>query len=231
MTGQAHSMDGPGDRLPGIAPADDTRSWLRLIDWIWTVRGELPLPAGQGADEAFARLEPFFREPGTSFDQGAGTLTFTKKDPLAQDRMSIYDAGELRVEQQADHAILRYWMTSRSLLFCFLAPLLFIAFGQIIVGVGLLVGPETEQADKKKKDEKKDEVRQLHWIDQMLGAPAPEKPKKDEKDKKKEEGQKNRYSPTSAYVFAGLFALLYIIGRILEDRLIRRRFLRSLTEG
>lgn len=230
MTGQAHSMERVSDSLPGIAPTRDRRSWMRLIDWIWTVRGELPLPAGQGADETFARLEPFFREPGTSFDRAAGTLSFTKKDPIAQDRMSIYDAGELRVEDRPDGGILRYWMTSRSLLFCFLAPLLFIAFGQVIVGVGMLVGPETEQAEKKKK-EQKEKVRELHWIDQMLGAPAPEKPKKDDKDEKKEEGQKNRYSPTSAYVFAGLFALLYIIGRILEDRLIRRRFLRSLTEG
>ena len=121
-------------------------------------------------------------------------------------------------------------MTSKSLLFCFLAPLLFVAFGQIIVGVGILAKPDTEQADKKKQDEK-DKVRELHWIDQMLGAPAPEKPKKDEKEKKKEEGGKDRFSPTSAYVFAGLFALLYVIGRILEDRLIRRRFLRSLSGG
>lgn len=226
MTGQAHSV---GDTLPGIAAASDKRSWMRLIDWIWTVRGELALPQGQSADEAFARLEPYFREPGTSFDQTEGTLTFTKKDPLAQDRMSIYDAGELRVEARKDGGILRYWMTSRSLLFCFLAPLLFIAFGQLNVAVGILSKPDTEQADKKKKDEK-DKVRELHWIDQMLGAPAPEKPKKDEKDKKKEEGGKDRFSPTSAYVFAGLFALLYVIGRILEDRLIRRRFLRSLSE-
>lgn len=228
MTGQAPSMD--GERLPSIAPTGDVRSWMRLIDWIWTVRGELPLPAGQGADEAFALLEPFFREPGTSFDQAEGRLNFTKKDPLAQDRMSIYDAGELRIETRTEGGILRYWMTSRSLLFCFLAPLLFVAFGQIIVGVGLLTKPDTEQADKKQEDEK-DKVRELHWIDQMLGAPAPEKPKKDGKDKKKEEGGKDRFSPTSAYVFAGLFALLYIIGRILEDRLIRRRFLRSLTGG
>ena len=228
MTGQAPSMD--GDRLPAIAPSGDARSWMRLIDWIWTVRGELPLPAGQSAAEAFARLEPFFREPGTSFDQAEGSLTFTKKDPLAQDRMSIYDAGELRVESQPGGGVLRYWMTSKSLLFCFLAPLLFVAFGQIIVGVGILAKPDTEQADKKKKEEK-DKVRELHWIDQMLGAPAPEKPKKDEKEKKKEEGGKDRFSPTSAYVFAGLFALLYVIGRILEDRLIRRRFLRSLSGG
>lgn len=230
MTGMVQPM--PGGDLPTMVPQSDGRSWMRLIDWIWTVRGELPLPAGQSADEAFARLEPFFREPGTSFDQSAGSLSFTKKDPLAQDKMSIYDAGELRVEDTGSGGVLRYWMTSRSLLFCFLAPLLFVAFGQIIVGVGMLTKPDTEQADKKKKDEKdKDKVRELHWIDQMLGAPAPEKPKKDEKDKKKEDGSKDRFSPTSAYVFAGLFALLYVIGRILEDRLIRRRFLRSLTGG
>lgn len=230
MSGQAHSIDGPGERLPSIAPNGDARSWMRLIDWIWTVRGELPLPAGQSAAQAFARLEPYFREPGTSFDQAQGSLSFTKKDPLAQDKMSIYDVGELRVEERTEGGILRYWMTSKSLLFCFLAPLLFVAFGQIIVGVGMLVGPDTEHAEKKKKAEK-EKVRELHWIDQMLGAPAPEKPKEDKKDKKKEEGGKNRYSPTSAYVFAGLFALLYVIGRILEDWLIRRRFLRSLSEG
>ncbi len=228
MTRMVQSM--PGGDLPGTAPHRDGRSWMRLIDWIWTVRGELPLPAGQSADEAFARLDPFFREPGTSFDQAGRSLSFTKQDPLAQDKMSIYDRGELRVESQPGGGVLRYWMTSKSLLFCFLAPLMFIAFGQIIVGVGMLTKPDTEQADKKKKDEK-EKVRELHWIDQMLGAPAPEKPKKDKKDEKKEDGGKDRFSPTSAYVFAGLFALLYVIGRILEDRLIRRRFLRSLTGG
>ncbi|WP_446657679.1 hypothetical protein [Blastomonas sp. SL216] len=226
MSGQAPTM--PGGDAPAMVPDSDGRSWMRLIDWIWTVRGDINLPEGLSAEQAFARLDPFFHEPGTRFDRSDDSLTFSKKDPVAQDKMSIYDTGVLRIERDGGGAVLRYWMTSKSLLFCFLAPLLFVAFGQLIVGVGLLAGPGTEQADKKKDEKKKDEVRPLHWIDQALGAPEPEKPKKDDKDKK--EG-KNQFSPTSAYVFAGLFALLYIIGRILEDRLIRRRFQRSLAGG
>jgi len=59
-----------------------------------------------------------------------------------------------------------------------------------------------------------------------LGSPAPEKPKKDGTDKSKEDDKKP--SPTSAYVFAAIFAALYVVGRILEARLVKGLFRKSL---
>ena len=209
---------------PGTARPTGSRLNMRFIDWIWTIRGSVPLVPGQTSDEAFRRLGPLFDEPGTSCERSGDALTFTKKDQAAQDKMSIFDAGVLQVEPGPSGRVLRYRMASRALLFCFLAPLLFLAFGQLIVGIGMLEGPATEKAQKDKKDDKKDVVRKLNPIDEFLGAPAPEKPKKDEKSKKKDD----KHSPTAAYVFAALFAALYVVGRVLEDRLIKTRFRRLL---
>jgi len=192
---------------------------LRLIDWIWNIRGSVPLAPGQSSDEAFLKLDPLFREYGTTFERTGDTLTFRKKDQPAQDKMSIFEAGVLQVEGSPSGAVLRYRMFSRSLLFCFLAPLLFLAFGQLTIAVGKLESQQAETAEQAKKPEKKDEVRPLNPIDTFLGAPAPEKPKKDA-DKPKD----SKHSPTSAYVFAGLFAALYVIGRMLEAWLIKSRF-------
>jgi hypothetical protein len=97
--------------------------------------------------------------------------------------------------------------------------------------VGKLQKPETEAADKAKKeaDAKKKAAREakmrLNPIDQFLGAPAPEKPSK--KDKDKEDGDK-KPSPTAAYVFAGIFAALYLIGRVLEDKMVKTLFRKRL---
>ena len=233
MIDRSQALEAAGHAAPQQDQSGDGRPNMRMIDWIWTVRGSIALPPGQTADEAFDRLEPFFHTHGTRFERTDDALHFTKKDQLAQDRMSIYDHGILQVEHGNGGALLRYRMVSKALLFCFLAPLLFVAFGQMIVGIGVLEGPPTAaekklQEEKKKEEEKK--VRTLHPIDQFLGAPAPEKPKKDEKSKEKEkEKQGNKQSPTSAYVFAVLFAILYGVGRILEDRLIKIRFRRNLT--
>ena len=42
------------------------RSAKRLIDWIWTVRDEVPVPEGLGSDEAMARIAPAFAADGYS---------------------------------------------------------------------------------------------------------------------------------------------------------------------
>lgn len=199
-------------------------STLRLIDWIWNIRGSVALAPGQSSDDAFSKLEPLFLQPGTTFERMGDALVFSKKDQAAQDKMSIFDSGALQVEDSAEGPVLRYRMFSRALLFCFLAPLLFLAFGQLIVGIGMMEGPSTEAADKAKKDEKKDVVRKLNPVDEFLGAPAPEKPKKDDKSEKKDD----KHSPTAAYVFAAIFATLYVVGRILENRLIKALFQKSL---
>lgn len=205
---------------PTLSQRDHVKPWL--IGWIWQIKGSLALAPGQSSDEAFDRLAPLFRQTGTSHDRINDTLTFRKKDQAAQDKMSIFDGGALQIERGAAGSVLHYHLTSRALLFCFLAPFLFLAFAQLTIFVGKLEGPSTESASK--KDKKKDVVLPQSTIDKALGAPAPEKPKKDDK---KEDDDKP--SPTAAYVFAGLFATLYVVGRILEDRLIKGLFRKHLS--
>lgn len=195
----------------------------RFIDWIWRIKGSLALSPGQSIDEAFGRLAPLFGQPGTSHDRSNDTLTFRKKDPAAQDKMSIFDDGVLRIEKSSAGPVLHYRLTSRALLFCFLAPLLFLGFAQLTIVLGKLEKPPTEETEK--KAEKKNATLPQHPIDKALGAPAPEKPDKEdaeEKDKKP--------SPTSAYVFAAIFAALYVVGRILEDKLVKSLFKKSLLD-
>jgi hypothetical protein len=198
---------------------------LRFIDWIWHVRGSLPLAPGQSGEAAFDRLDPLFRQTGTSHERTKDRLTFRKKDAAAQDKMSVFDNGILQIETGLSGPVLRYDLTSRILLFCFLAPLLFLAFAQLTIAIGEWETPPAHAASAAKKPAPKPAAVAMNPIDVALGAPAPEKPKK--KDGSDEHGKKP--SPTAAYVFAGLFALLYGIGRILEDRLIRAQFLRRLS--
>ncbi len=199
---------------------------LRFIDWIWHVSGNVPLPAGQTGDEAFARLDPLFHEVGTTYERSSGTLTFSKKDQPAQDRMSVFDSGVLQIEERAGTPVLRYRLASRALLFCFLVPLLFLAFAQLTIALNAFEDPPTAGASTAAKDgdDKKPGV-QLNPIDKALGAPEPDKPK-DGKGGKPEK----KPTPTSAYVFAAIFVVLYGAGRILEDRLVRRLFIRRLQD-
>lgn len=218
------------------SPAE-TPSLLRLIDWIWHIRGEVPVPPGQSVDEAFARLDPLFTHAGTVHARMGETLIMTKQDPLAQDPLSVVDSGTLRIAAAGEGAVLRYHLVSRALLYCFLAPLLFLAVGQLTAALGKLEKPPVEEKADKKKD-KKAELK-LNPVDQFLGAPAPEKPKDDKKDaKSRKDGgktagkdkEKDKFSPTPAYVFAGIFAALWLLGRLLEPWLIRRLFARKLAE-
>lgn len=206
---------------------------LRFIDWIWHVRGSLTLAPGQSCDEAFDRLDPLFQQTGTSHERTNGTLVFRKKDQAAQDKMSVFDRGVLRIEKGAAGSVLRYHLTSRALLFCFLAPLLFLGIAQFTMAVVKPDKPSTEaagQSGKASNASNKDAAKKadvpMNPIDKALGAPAPEKPGKDATDGPGKRGKKP--SPTPAYVFAGLFAILYVIGRILEDRLIKALFRKRL---
>lgn len=206
---------------------------LRIIDWIWHVRGSIALAPGQSDGEAFDRLTPLFQQSGTSHERMGDTLTFRKQAQAPQDRMSIFDGGVLRIERSMAGAVLRYHLTSRALMLCFLAPFLFLAFAQLTIAMGALQKPPTaaeKKAAEAKKKAKEDIVHPLNPIDKALGAPEPEKPKKDEKGKGKDKDKdQDKPSPTPAYVFAAMFATLYVIGRILEDRLIRSLFRRKLT--
>ena len=205
---------------------------LHFIDWIWHIRGSVPLAPGQSTDEAFERLDPLFRERDTHHDRSHDTLTFSKSNQAPQDKMSIFDDGVLRIEPGAAGPVLRYDLTSRMLLFCFLAPLLFLAFAGLSLGLGAIDKPTAaEKAEAKKKaeeEEKENAERPQNPVDKFLGAPVPEKPKKDDKDKKEEDEDKGP-SPTPAYVFAGIFAALYLGGRLLEQWLIKSVFRKRLS--
>ncbi|MET0249745.1 MAG: hypothetical protein ABW164_08445, partial [Sphingobium sp.] len=193
-----------------------------IIDWIWNVSGSLALRPGLSEDEVFGRLDPLFQTTGTRHARQGYMLTFEKKDQAAQDKMSVFDAGVLQIKRSAAGLVLHYRLKSRALLYCFLAPLLFLAFAQATVMIGAYEKEKAAATKTVKKKKKKDVVLPQHPIDSFLGAPAPEKPKSEkEKEKNKDD---DAPSPTAAYVFAGLFAALYIVGRILEDRLIKSLF-------
>ncbi len=206
---------------------------LRFIDWIWHVRGSVTLASEQSSDAVFDRLDQLFRQTGTTRERTDDTLIFHKRDQAAQDKMSIFDGGVLQVEKSLAGLVLRYHLTSRALLFCFLAPLLFLGIAQFTIFLGRFDKPSTEAAatakkgtDARKKLASKVTDVPMNPIDKALGAPAPEKPGKDGADKPG--GRDKKPSPTPAYVFAGIFAVLYVVGRILEDRLIKALFRKSL---
>jgi hypothetical protein len=208
----------------------------RFITWIWHIRGSLALAPGLSSDDAFDRLDPLFHQTGTSRDRTNDTLTFQKKDQAAQDKMSVFDGGVLRIEKGVAGPTLRYHLTSRALLFCFLAPLLFLALAQITIAANNFYAPGTSAADKlaaAKAEEKKKAADEkmakmpMNPIDKALGAPAPKKPGTEDKG----DEDKKKPTPTPAYVFAGIFAALYIVGRILEDRLIKSLFKKRLLSS
>lgn len=199
---------------------------IPLIDRIWRVRGEVPLALPLSADEAFARLDPFLQTPGTTYAVEGDRLTYTKRNPAAQDKLATFTRGTLQVEQRSGGAVLRFDLFSHALLLCFLAPLLFLGFAQLAITANTWEKAGAEAAEEAKKDEDKPKpVKQLNPVDEFLGAPAPEDPNK----KKDEEEDEGRHSPDEAYVLAGLFFVIYLVGRWLEPWLVRRRFRKALA--
>ncbi len=138
---------------------------LPIIDFLWRVRGSLPLDAALPSAEVFARLEGLFQVPGTNYEIDGDTLSFRKKDPLSQDKMSIYKSGRLSTMEGENGRTFVYDMQSPALMFCFCLPFFFL-------GVAWLL----------------------------------------------------EESRTPSFVFTGIFAALYVVGRILEPKLIRNEF-------
>ena len=207
---------------------------LPYIDRIWRAEGSVIVHEPLTADEAFTRLDPLFQTPGTAYAVERDTLAYAKRNPAAQDKLATFTRGSLRVAQQQDGTSRVFFnVSSTALLLCFLAPLLFLAFAQIMVTVNAWdkVAMEAAEAAEggKAKDEEKDETKplsKLHPLDQMLGAPAPEDPAKKKKDKEKE---KDKFDPTPAYVLAGLFFVIYCVGRVLEPWLLKRTLRAALS--
>ena len=197
---------------------------LPLIDHIWRVRGAVPLDPALSSEEAFARLDPLLRTPRTKITVAGDSLTYAKDNPAAQDRLATFTRGSLRVEQVGAEAVLRFDLFSHALLLCFLAPLLFLGFAQMAAAINAWEGPAEEIAEK--AEDKPKPIKVLNPVDEFLGAPAPDDPNQ-KKDERKEEG---RHSPDKGYFMAGVFALIYIVGRWLEPWLVRRRFKAALAQ-
>lgn len=224
-------MSGTAIASPWTQPVspEKPRANLRFIDWIWTVRDELPVPEGLSAGEALERVAPVLDEPDTQYQRDGEGLSYTKGSPAAQDPLSVFEKGSLRVEEAPGGLVLRYRLVSRFMLFCFILPLVFVGFGQLTLTVAEYQKAQAEAKEKaegaKKDEKKKDEpVLTLNPVDKFLGAPAPEKPKDGEG-----KSRKRKPSATAAYVFAGIFAFLYLVGRFLEPWLVRRTFRRKLA--
>ena len=103
-------------------------SVIRLIDWIWNVRGALPLGFLRSGGDAIDKLDVLLRTEGTSLSHGNGTLRFHKKMAAhPQDKMAAFNRGILEIVEQPSGPELHYDLFSKGLLFCFLAPLLFLS--------------------------------------------------------------------------------------------------------
>ena len=191
------------------------------IDRIWIARGTLELDEQLDAREAFDRLAPLFDPQEVELDSSGTTLTYRKANPEAQHKLATFSSGTLEFQTRDETARIAYRVRSPALLLTFLAPLLFLAFGQAIVGIGMVNQAMT--AEEKEDDD--EDPGELHWIDQMLGAPAPEK----DEDNDEEEEEDDDHSPFRAYGLAGVFALIYLVGRILEPRLFRSAMSKALS--
>lgn len=199
---------------------------LPLIDNIWRVRGEVPIDRAMSPAEAFARIDPLLRTPGTDLSDEGGVLTYTKSNPAAQDKLATFTRGRMWIEQAGAGAVLRFDLFSHALLLCFLTPLLFLGFAQFAITLNAWEAAGADASEKvEKKDEKPKPVKNLNPVDEFLGAPAPEDPNK-KKDEKKDEG---RHSPDEGYALAGIFAAIYLVGRWLEPFLVRRRLRAALA--
>lgn len=219
MSGAAESLSAGRIAMPGLS--------LPLIDHIWRVRGAVPIDPALSAQDAFERLGPLLQTPDTTMSTEGDALVYRKHNPAAQDKLATFTRGRLWIERAGAGAVLRFDLFSHALLFAFLAPLLFLGFAQLAVTINAWEAASPEAAEKaEKKDEKPKPVKKLNPVDEFLGAPAPEDPNK-KKDEKKDEG---RHSPDEGYFMAGLFALIYLVGRWLEPWLVRRRFRRALAQ-
>lgn len=206
----------------------------RNLGWIWRINGTVDLPPGQTAAAALDRLAPLFDAPNTNHERTGDALVFIKRDPASQDKLAVFDSGVLQIAEGNSGPVLRFEMTSRILLACFLAPLLFLLFAQVTLYTGEMqkakaaAEAKAEKAKAKPKKPPKPEI-VLNPIDVALGAPAPKTRK--QMAKEKAEKEKEPVSATPAYVFAGIFAALYLIGRILEARLANRLFRKALHDA
>lgn len=198
---------------------------LPYIDRIWRARGEVLLDEPLTPDEAFERLDPLFQTAGSAYAVEGDTLGYSKHNPAAQDKLATFTRGTLRLDQQEVRSRLVFDVSSKALLLCFLAPLLFLGFAQTMVALNAwdVASAGAVDAQDKDKDAEKPKVKQeLHPLDKLLGAPEPDDPNKKKDEDEDEDKKKEKFDPTRAYVLSGLFLLIYLVGRVLEPWLFKR---------
>ncbi len=207
---------------------------LPFIDWAWRSRGAIEIDPPLTTEETFERLKPLVDEKTTECDFGDNTLTYVKGNPAAQDRLATFSQGTLTVEQQGGLTKLLYDVKSNALALVLLAPLFFVGFAQVAVAINKWEDRKAEAlkatgaADEEEEEEK--EPAPHHWIDEALGAPAPETlEQKKERMEKEGDKKKEKLPTTPTYVLAGLFLVLYIVGRFLEPYLFRRTLKRAIN--
>lgn len=212
-----------------------TQLRVPYLETIWRTQGSLTLDETLTAAEAFDRLDPLFQTDGTRYAIEGDTLAYVKTNPRAQDKLATFTSGTLKVEPGKNSTRLSYEAASTALLLCFLAPLLFLFFTQVMEAANRYEAAKAEASEARKdarKDEAKDKpVPKLHPIDVMLGAPAPKDPNADkDKDKGKKKEPKPKFKTTQGYVLSGLFFVIFLVGRVLEPWLLKRTFRRALSQ-
>lgn len=211
------------------------------VDRIWRVTSSIDLDAQLAPLEAFERLRPLLEAQGTEVELEGHSLTYHKTNPVAQDKLATFTSGTLSVVEEGANSRLIYDVGSTALFLCFLAPLAFLAFGQFAEFLNEIEKPDLikEMAEKEKEkaeNPEEEEKIELHWIDQLLGAPEPkQRGEEDDADgarggtrsedaEEKDDEPEGRHSSTTAYVFAGIFLAIYLVGRVLEPYLLKRTF-------
>lgn len=99
---------------------------MRLIDWIWTIRGTIALPPGATVDQAFAGLEPLWRQPGTQAVRDGAVLHIAKVAQASLDPLAMVDRARIELRHGETGLLLGYTLVSRALGACLLAPVLFV---------------------------------------------------------------------------------------------------------
>ncbi|MEE4199675.1 hypothetical protein [Erythrobacter sp.] len=206
---------------------------LRLFERIWRVRSSLPLEEDLSTSQVFERLDPLFQTPGTEVDIAGDTLTYSKANPAAQDKLATFTSGTLTVTEREGAPALAYDVRSTALWVCFLAPLFFAGMALLAMGLNTLdpVDPDRDRSAQEESEEA-EPPRELHWIDQMLGAPAPEtEEEKERREAEEGEDEEEAHDWIPGAVLAVMFIVIFAVGRVLEPYLLRRTLRTALRGG
>ncbi len=96
MSGASGTLSAPRTAMVGLS--------LPLIDHIWRVRGAVPIDPALSPEEAFARLDPLLRTPGTVLSADGEALAYDKPNPSAQDKLATFTRGRFAWEAASPEA-------------------------------------------------------------------------------------------------------------------------------